>query len=116
MYSLKARTTFRMVKKLFHLHSNPAAKRSILKIKILILGLYSRCEGKWGKVKICIKEVNLHVKKETFFRWLKVLDDVELWELTKKKTTNKTVGGGGRSNEQRSLIRAVIKRASVSLF
>jgi len=38
------------------------------------------------------KKVNLHAEKSLSFRWLKVLDDVKLWELAKKNKRKSKVG------------------------
>lgn len=65
-------------------------------------------------VKICVKKkVNLHAEKSLSFRWLKVLDDVKLWELAENKKKKIAKWGGGRGIEQRSPVRAVVKAASV---
>lgn len=41
------------------------------------------------------KKVKLHAEKSLSFRWLKVLDDVKLWELAENKKKKKAKWGGG---------------------
>jgi len=66
------------------------------------------------------KKVNLHAEKSLSFRWLKVLDDVKLWELAKKKIKEKAKWGGATKSCQgccqsrlRFLLLMVLFRISV---